>query len=93
MRRCDESDCEILCMTCNNQSNENKNLAANLNFLKRKALNQFGQMLPCHTLSVIIKNYRIHLDVPNYLCQIIIILLKRISVSKKSSLLNEWYTE
>ena len=45
-RRCDESQNGIICTTCNNQVNENKEFEANLNLLKRKAPNEFGQVLP-----------------------------------------------
>ena len=31
---------------CNNQINENKEFGVNLNISKRKALNEFGHMLP-----------------------------------------------
>ena len=37
---------KILCITCNIQINENKELEANLNLLKRQAPDQFGYMLP-----------------------------------------------
>ena len=46
MRRCDECKGERLCMTCNNQINENKEFESNINLLKRQASNQFGHMLP-----------------------------------------------
>ena len=46
MKRCDERNDKILCMTCNNDVNENKEFEANLNLLKRKAPNLFGHMLP-----------------------------------------------
>ena len=46
MRRCNECNDEILCDECNNQVNENIELGANLNDLKRKPPNQFGHMLP-----------------------------------------------
>ena len=46
MRRCNECEDGILCTTCNNQVNENKVFEANLNLLKRKALKEFGYMLP-----------------------------------------------
>ena len=45
MRFCKECKDGILCMTCNNQVNENKEFEVNLNLLKRKAPNQFGYML------------------------------------------------
>ena len=45
MKRCDENGGKILCVTCNNQMNENKEFEGNLNFLKREAPNEFGFML------------------------------------------------
>ena len=47
-RWCIECKNEILCTTCNNQINENKEFEANLNLLKRKAPNEFGHILPYH---------------------------------------------
>ena len=46
LRRCDECKDRILCMACNNQNNENKEVEANLNLFKRGAPNKFGYMLP-----------------------------------------------
>ena len=46
MRVCIECKDGILCTTCNNQVNENKEFEANLNLLKRDVPNQFGHMLP-----------------------------------------------
>ena len=46
MRFCNECDVEILCMTCKNQVDENKEFEPNLNELTRHPLNQFGYMLP-----------------------------------------------
>ena len=46
MRRCNECKNKILCTTCNNQVNENKEFEAILNLIKREAPNQFGHMLP-----------------------------------------------
>ena len=46
MRFCNECKDEILCTTCNNQINKNKEFEANLNILKRKTPNNFGHMLP-----------------------------------------------
>ena len=46
MRRCDECKGEILCMTRTNEVNENKKIETNLNFLRRRAPNQF-----CHVRS------------------------------------------
>ena len=45
MRRCDKCRGKILCATCNNQINENKEFEANLNLLKREAPKEFGYML------------------------------------------------
>ena len=42
MRRCNECKDRILCTTCNNQINENKDLEANLNELKRHHLTILG---------------------------------------------------
>ena len=42
MRQCYEGNDKILCMTCNNQVNENKEFEANLYLLKRQAPNDFG---------------------------------------------------
>ena len=39
-----------MCIRCNNQINENKDFEANLNLLKRKALNEFGYMLPYYII-------------------------------------------
>ena len=46
MRRRDECNDKILCITCNNRINENKELEAYLNLLKRQGPNQFRHMLP-----------------------------------------------
>ena len=46
MRHCGECKCEILCMTCKNQGNENKEFEANLSKIKGHASDQFGYMLP-----------------------------------------------
>ena len=46
MRQCNKCKDGILCTTCNNQVNENKDFEANLILLKRKAPNQLGHMLP-----------------------------------------------
>ena len=45
-RQCSACNDGILCITCNNQINENKNFEANLYLLKRKTPNPFGYMLP-----------------------------------------------
>ena len=88
MRRCNECKNKILCTTCNNQVNENKEFEANLNLLKRKALNQFGYVLP----------YFMEYDdlfVINYLNRSSVLkcfLLKRIFKINSSSI-NEWYNE
>ena len=46
MRRCNESKDGMLCTTCNNQVNENKELEAILNELRRKPPKEFGYMIP-----------------------------------------------
>ena len=46
MRFCNECDDKKVCNKCNNQINENKELEADLNLLKRKAPNDFGYILP-----------------------------------------------
>ena len=46
MRQCNACKDGILCVTCNNKINENKEFEANLNLLKRKAPNESGYMLP-----------------------------------------------
>ena len=43
---CNECNDKRMSDKCNNQINENYELEGNLNLLKRKALNQFGHMLP-----------------------------------------------
>ena len=50
MRQCNECKDGILCVTCNNKINENKEFEANLNLLKRKAPNEFGYMLPYYKI-------------------------------------------
>ena len=50
MRQCDECKDEILCATCNNRNNENKEFEANLNLLKREAPNNSGYMLPYYKI-------------------------------------------
>ena len=50
MRFCNECKDGILCTTCNNQINENKEFEANLNLLKRKTTNEFGHMLPYYII-------------------------------------------
>ena len=46
MRFCNDCKDGILCTTCNNQNNENKEFDANLSLLKRTTTNEFGHMLP-----------------------------------------------
>ena len=46
MRFRNECSEEKHCDRCINQINKNKEFEANLNLLKRKALNPFGHMLP-----------------------------------------------
>ena len=50
MRKCNECKDGILCVTCNNKINQNKEFEANLNLLKRKAPNEFGYMLPYYKI-------------------------------------------
>ena len=50
MRQCNECKDEILCVTCNNPINENKEFEANLSLLKRKAPNEFGYMFPYYKI-------------------------------------------
>ena len=50
MMRCNNCIGELLCDECNNQINENKELEANLNLLKRNEPNRFGHMLPYYNL-------------------------------------------
>ena len=45
MRQCNECKDRMLCTTCNNQINENKELEAHLNSLKRHPPNKLGHML------------------------------------------------
>ena len=51
MRQCNACKEGILCTTCNNQINENKEFEANLNQVKRKTPNEFGYMLPYYIFS------------------------------------------
>ena len=46
IRGCDKCRSKILCKTCINQVNENKEFEADLNLLNRKSSNDFGHMLP-----------------------------------------------
>ena len=50
MRHCNACKDGILCVTCNNQINENKEFEANLNLIKRKTPNDFGYMLPYYEI-------------------------------------------
>ena len=50
MRQCNACKDGILCTTCHNQINENKEFEANLNELKRKTPNDFGHMLPYYVI-------------------------------------------
>ena len=50
MRQCNECKDGMLCITSNNQINENKEFEANLNLLKRKTPNDFGHMLPYYVI-------------------------------------------
>ena len=46
MRHCIACKDGILCITCNNQINGNKEFESNLNELKRHPPNKFGHMFP-----------------------------------------------
>ena len=46
MRRCNECKHSILCTTCTNQINENKEIEAHLSELERHPANELGHMLP-----------------------------------------------
>ena len=46
MRQYNNCNGEILCMTCNNQVIENKELEANINLLRRDVPNESSHMLP-----------------------------------------------
>ena len=50
MRFCNKCKDGILCTTCNNQVNENKEFEANLNELKRHKPIDFGYMLPYYII-------------------------------------------
>ena len=50
MRFCNKCKDGILCTTCNNQINENKEFEANLNELKRHKPNDYGYMLPYYKI-------------------------------------------
>ena len=50
MRQCNACEDGILCVTCKNRINENKQFEANLNLLKGKAPNKFGYMLPYYKI-------------------------------------------
>ena len=45
-RHCNECKSEILCTTCNNQVDENKEFEAKLNLIRRQAPNEVGQLPP-----------------------------------------------
>ena len=49
-RQCNECKDGILCTTCNNLNNENKEFEANFNLLKRDIPYQFGHMLPYYNI-------------------------------------------
>ena len=46
MSRCNEKKGDVLCITCNNQVNENKEFEANLKEIKRELPKHFGYKLP-----------------------------------------------
>ena len=50
MRHCNACIDGILCVTCNNQTNENKEFEAILNLLKREKPNDRGHMLPYYII-------------------------------------------
>ena len=50
MRFCNECNDNKMCVKCNNHIIENKEFEANLNLLKRNALNEFGHMLPYYKI-------------------------------------------
>ena len=50
MRQCNACKNGILCRTCDNQINENKEFEPNLNLLKRETPNEFGYMLPYYKM-------------------------------------------
>ena len=50
MRHCNTCKDEILCATCNNLINENKEFEANLNLIKQEKPNDFGHMLPYYKI-------------------------------------------
>ena len=50
MRNCNACKAGMLCVTCNNKINENKQFEANLNLLKRHPPNDFGYMLPYYKI-------------------------------------------
>ena len=53
MRYCNECGKDFLCGGCDKLVNENKELSANLNELKRQPPNGFGDMLPKYiTISI-----------------------------------------
>ena len=49
-RRCNDCKEGVLCTTCNNQINGNKEFEGNLNELKRHPPNEFGYMLPYYKI-------------------------------------------
>ena len=50
VRECNACKYGILCTTSNNQINENKDIEANLNLIKREAPNESGYMLPFYII-------------------------------------------
>ena len=51
MKKCNKCTKEILCDNCDNLVNQNKELSANLNELKREKPNEFGHMLPKYIIN------------------------------------------
>ena len=58
MKQCSACKDGILCTTCKNQINENKEFEANLNELKRRRPNNLGYMLPYYVI-LVLRNYYI----------------------------------
>ena len=50
MRHCNACKDGILCVTCNNEINENKKFEANLYLLEREKPNDRGHMLPYYIM-------------------------------------------
>ena len=46
MKNCSECKKDVLCDDCDKLENQNKEISANLNEMKRQPPNEFGHMLP-----------------------------------------------